>query len=404
MSKIFTSPRNKNTMKPQLPPIGIFSDQDLIEILEKEHAFTPKSDDSLSAVSRPKSTIITQLLSGIKLVEKYKSKNEPFIVSIKEYQQKKYEGLYYIQYSKLVEDHELTKALLIALSLPSTTEFKCECEYKYELGIELRVLKDCLESLREDERLIIFTGLQLTIIDYEKAKLFQDVTNKFISQLHQQLNHIDIKKQFANRKKSFQKVNKKCLRLINQLFDQHSKLLVIRMDFAYRRNPNLVQPIMHPEDVPSSKDDLLKLKKQIKNFLDNKRHNKNLSEILGYILRFEYGLDKGFHVHALFFLNGQKHREDITWAKIFRDYWEKITKQQGCTYICNMQKEKYRHCGIGLLHYADKEKRQNLQLVVNYICKTDQFFWFSNLAGARSFQISQLPKTQSSKAGRPRHN
>lgn len=61
----------------------------------------------------------------------------------------------------------------------------------------------------------------------------------------------------------------------------------------------------------------------------------------------------------------------------------------------------YRHCAIGMVHYADTTKLGYLYKTFDYICKTSQLFDFTNMKGARGFQLGEAPK-KTSNAGRPR--
>lgn len=384
-------------MKPKLPHYGTFTELDLIQLHEQENKLTPPSEDCPRILVRDTHYSHLILHAAAKVAMIYKHKNEEVIQSIQATQLRTHFA-YFLRWTAWANEQDICKALL--------TLFTQSFPAGYELAIELQVLKSHLEALSQDKYVIIHNGLQQHIFNENEAFLFRDTIHQFLSTLHQKLNTAAIKAKLVNRQNNFKKTNNKCLRLIDDLFQRHSKLLIIRMDFAYNRDESQFQPVIHLDEdkILLAKNDLKLLKKHIKNLLNNRRHNKQLSEILGYILRFEYGLDKGFHVHALFFLNGHKHREDITWGQLLSKYWKQITQQRGCTYICNMNKENYRHCGIGLIHCKEHEKRDNLRLIINYISKTDQFFWFSNLAAARSFQISQLPKAPRSKAGRPRHH
>jgi hypothetical protein len=66
-----------------------------------------------------------------------------------------------------------------------------------------------------------------------------------------------------------------------------------------------------------------------------------------------------------------------------------------------MQKHKYKDLAIGMLHHNDQQMLENLIKTFDYICKTDQYFMFTNMKAARSFQISRVVKKKSN-AGRPR--
>jgi hypothetical protein len=177
---------------------------------------------------------------------------------------------------------------------------------------------------------------------------------------------------------------------------------VVRLDFALKRDPETLLKNFYRIDEIHSKDDLAYLKKCIQKLLEMKRYNHILKEVIGYIFRFEYSVRTGFHVHCYLYFDGNKHRQDITLAQGIAEIWnEEITKGQGTTYICNMQKDSYRRCAIGMIHHSDKVKQEYLFQTFDYICKADQFFIFTNIKGARRFQSSEI-LGEKSKLGRPR--
>ena len=194
-----------------------------------------------------------------------------------------------------------------------------------------------------------------------------------------------------------------CRKAINQCRAKFSKLLVIRVDFAFKPPlenlahycPDELQHPFHSEDALQS------LKELIARLLSNKRHNKILNQIKGYILKFEHGLKKGFHVHALFFMDGNLHQNDGYFAHEITKYWKKLTNDQGCTYNCHMAKDKYKTLCIGMIDHTDTAKQKALDDCVQYFCKKEQYFMFNKLNSVRTIQISQPPQRRSN-AGRPR--
>lgn len=196
---------------------------------------------------------------------------------------------------------------------------------------------------------------------------------------------------------------KSCRKAINQCFAKFSKLLVIRVDFAFKPplenlTPYCPDELQHPFH---SENALQSLKELIAQLLRNRRHNKILNQIKGYILKFEHGLKKGFHVHALFFMDGNLHQNDGYFAHEITKYWKKLTNDQGCTYNCHMAKDKYKTLCIGMIDHTDTAKQKALDDCVQYFCKKEQYLMFNKLNSVRTIQISQPPQRRSN-AGRPR--
>lgn len=235
----------------------------------------------------------------------------------------------------------------------------------------------------------------------KSVKKYIALFNMFIERLIQHMQSASYKKKIRDRNTNKQVKKKSCVELLNHLIAKFAKVLVVRMDFSLKRAMETIlkhAPSMAP---PYSRHDLRALKSLMTKFKNNWRNNTLLNAIEGYIFQYEYSQATGFHVHAYFFFDGSKHQEDITIAQYISDYWQKITKNQGSCFICNMKKDQYRYCGIGMIHYSDLEKQSFLIKTFDYICKADQFFIFSELKNFKRFQRSKLP-TPKAKSGRTR--
>ena len=181
----------------------------------------------------------------------------------------------------------------------------------------------------------------------------------------------------------------KGMKLSNGLFEVRSKLLVMRVDFSLKADSGL------------SLEDLKNyMSKFLKKILVNKGE---LQEIEGYIWKLEYGVQKGYHYHFIFFMDGNKHFKDTYFAQMLGELWIEITENQGIFHNCNASKFKYRNLAIGCISHDDEEARQNLEIVMSYLSKTDQFLMEKTLKKYRVFGTStRLIKKSSS--GRPREN
>lgn len=235
----------------------------------------------------------------------------------------------------------------------------------------------------------------------ENVQEYTDLLNLFIERLSQHIQSAPYKKKIRDRNSTKKENKKACVELLNHLIAKFAKLLVIRMDFALKRDLKTILKHASAMGMPYSRNDLNHLKECMHRFKNNWRNNKLLNDIEGYIFQYEYSHATGFHIHSYLFLDGNKHREDISIAQYISDYWKKTTQNQGSTYICNMNKDQYKYCGIGLIHYSDTEKQSFLIKTFDYICKADQFFIFSALKNFKRFQRSALPEPKA-KSGRSR--
>lgn len=274
---------------------------------------------------------------------------------------------------------------------------------KYTICEEIRCFYEAVDLLESDVNLFgLFESINPQNLTYIQTRVKR--LNDFIKLIREQMNSKKVKFAIRNRVKNCESNFKSCRRLINGCFNTWGKLLVIRIDFGFKIPLDILNPSNHVSDLKSSfhsLDNLSILKEQMARFLNNRRHHSLLNKIKGYILKFEHGIKKGFHIHAIFFLNGNKHEKDGYFANEFTAYWDKLTNGKGCTYNCHMAKQKYKRIGIGMVRYTDTEKRAVLESCIQYLCKQDQYFMFSSLKGIKTVQISRVPSNHT-KVGRPR--
>jgi hypothetical protein len=74
-----------------------------------------------------------------------------------------------------------------------------------------------------------------------------------------------------------------------------------------------------------------------------------------------------------FFFDGEVHWRDGWLAKRLCAYWKSMTNGEGTSYPCNMNKNKYRSLGIGMIHRDDTQKRSVLLTCLAYVTKSEQY-------------------------------
>lgn len=183
--------------------------------------------------------------------------------------------------------------------------------------------------------------------------------NEVFREFQSTLKSPDYKKQVRAFEQGAQKNYRRAQQYIDSLYQRYSKLLVVRVDLSYKSG------ICHRVKAHHLRQHRQALYKAINS-------DPLFSHCVGYILKLEFGMEKGFHYHALFFFNGQKVRQDITLGKLIGELWqERITDMAGLYFNCNYQKERYRELGIGLLKRADEGSKKGLLNAVRYLCKAD---------------------------------
>ncbi|AYW92009.1 YagK/YfjJ domain-containing protein [Yersinia pseudotuberculosis] len=167
---------------------------------------------------------------------------------------------------------------------------------------------------------------------------------------------------------------------LDQLFKNHSKILMLRVDFAYRKDSHEFSC----QDIHGITADMVQLLIEIKNI-------KGLS---GYIWVLEQTQTHGLHIHAAFYLNGQiRSKVWPTFAEIC-NRWEVITRGEGYAHRCE-PKEHYFIRGEQIIDYRNHKGIAGMKYILSYLAKQNQ------KENGRVYGVSSLPER--SVRGRRRH-
>lgn len=176
-----------------------------------------------------------------------------------------------------------------------------------------------------------------------------------------------------------------CVNYLNAMFLKYSRLLAIRLDFSYGQ--------MFVISYEKACED-------ITHFLNNRRSNSLFSSCVGYIIKLEYTPRKGHHFHTIFLLDGSQSYRDNFLAEQYGKYWILITEGRGIFYNCNSQK--YLSPGVGMIHYSDRQKRDNLLKPLKYFMKLDQSLFVKTSPKCRTLWRGEMPVQKNNLVGRPR--
>jgi hypothetical protein len=196
----------------------------------------------------------------------------------------------------------------------------------------------------------------------------------------------------AKSNRAITKTEKSVRQYIEQLHDQNSKLLVLRVDLGYTKE--------HGKDMQ-----LADIKGDAKHLLDNRRSNPTLFEHqVGYIMKFENTPAKGPHIHALFLYDGQQVIKDAYLADQVGRYWrDKITDGKGVYHNCNRDKTVYDQCGIGMINHTETDKRTALmEKVIPYMLKPEQSIANIKETGDERSVTKGVITSRKNNVGRPR--
>ena len=193
------------------------------------------------------------------------------------------------------------------------------------------------------------------------------------------------RKQLRNLKRSVTRNRASLNRYVNTLFEQHAKILVIRVDLHYNRAVTSATAL-------DDRDRYLRVVKRRFDYL------------LGYIWKLEYGASRGFHYHMTFLFNGTKRQRDLVLGRLLGELWVALT-EDGSYHNCNARRDKYQSYnrdGLGNIPYSDLARRDNLLFALDYLTKHDEAVLAELPERYRTFGKMELPEW-SAVAGRPRH-
>jgi len=218
--------------------------------------------------------------------------------------------------------------------------------------------------------------------------------NKFVNAIRQGSKQEGFIKSTQHHIRNSNKNQKSLREFINRLFLHKSKLLVLRVDLAYKRDYGLgsENPITYEET-----------DRHRKAFINALRNDICKSSFVGYAWKLEYGLKTTFHYHFLIFLDASLVWRDITIAEHLGKHWEnEITGGKGRYWNCNVNKKMYRDCGLGEIPHNDLALRNDLEKAASYLIKADYVIRSAIPSNRRTFgKGADLPKVKSN-LGRPR--
>ncbi|MBU5412451.1 hypothetical protein [Serratia ureilytica] len=141
------------------------------------------------------------------------------------------------------------------------------------------------------------------------------------------------------------------------LFDRYSKLLMLRVDFAYRQ-----------DSLSFSFADEHQLASEMTYLMERCA---DIAGIVGSAWVMEYTERHRFHIHAAFYIDGQLHRKVWLFWEQIKHLWEIITEHEGYAHRCE-PKPFYRVRGERVVAASDVRGRKGMQYILSYMGKQGQ--------------------------------
>jgi hypothetical protein len=136
------------------------------------------------------------------------------------------------------------------------------------------------------------------------------------------------------------------------------------------------------------------------------RHVARTLPLKGFVWAIEFGERRKSRCHVLLLLDGNDVRADEIIAMRLGEHWRnEITVGLGGYWNCNGNKPYYEARGInalGMVTYADSQKRGHLDVTAMYLVKRDALVRLNIPGLGRTFGRGVMPTKAAFRTGRPR--
>lgn len=283
-------------------------------------------------------------------------------------------------------------------------------EDTYDLLLNLRQQKNIIQNHFALNTFSPYVNLFFDVANTAREKKYSNI--KFLEHLKKEVTSDKFRKEIQQKRKAISKNKQSLLRYIESLFEYRSSLLVLRIDFSYQKDSGgffttsdgkRIDLIFGTKSKELLEEWSIEVREQ-RNQLIKALKKKYKKDLVGYVWKLEYGADKAFHYHMIFFLDESNHRQDVKIAQFIGEIWKhEITNGKGIYWNCNAKKKHFEKNGriaTGKIKHNDQELRENLNIMASYLTKPDYFVKLTLSDGSRTFGKGVKPKKI--KSGRPR--
>ncbi len=236
-----------------------------------------------------------------------------------------------------------------------------------------------------------FGSLPPNIVHPATGKTYAELFNELIDEIRKACRSAWYTTKRRYRKGRVKDNESRALAFEEKMFGWQSRHLVIVLHLGY-----LAQ---HRGEVTEQM-----LREHRNRFFNNRRNNRLLNGIKGYIWVIEQGRQSGLHMHVILFYTA-KYRHDILIAKWLGEYWNRVaTRGMGQYWNGNARKKFYEQHGYGdgtgTIDRTNVKKRTALRKTIRYFTKDEQELLSKSGERVHTFETSQVPKKGN--RGRPR--
>ena len=225
-------------------------------------------------------------------------------------------------------------------------------EQTYQVLLNLKKQKDIIQNHFALNTFSPYVNLFFDIANISKEKKYSNL--EFLEHLKRGVAADSFKKEVQQKRKAISKNKNSLLRYIESLFEYRSRLLVLRIDFSYQKDAGGFFTTSDGQRIDllfgvKNKDLLekwsIEVREQRKQLIKNLK-KKYKKDLVGYVWKLEYGADKAFHYHMIFFLDESHHRQDVKIAESIGEMWKhEIAQGKGIYWNCNAKKKHFEKNG-----------------------------------------------------------
>ncbi|MDU4353933.1 inovirus-type Gp2 protein [Phytobacter diazotrophicus] len=146
-------------------------------------------------------------------------------------------------------------------------------------------------------------------------------------------------------------------RHVDNLFIRYSKLILLRIDFAYRKH----SPEFTRQDIHGLCADMVQLENRLA----------DIRGIAGYVWVAEYGAEHLYHVHCAIFINAQLRNKAWPVFQEIEEQWKNITDNEGYAHRCTPQPH-YKVRSEEMIRHDNKTGIDAMKYILSYMAKIEQ--------------------------------
>lgn len=248
-----------------------------------------------------------------------------------------------------------------------------------------------VKPLYEGRRLHPYLAVGLPVIaEYEQRiqraaevdhALLHHLMSEMVHAIRTQCASRNIKAEVDNFPRNAHAKLARALRYVLSLFEQRSRLLILRVDLYVRAGS---RGWSYSDEADAA----------FEKFACDLARSKIVPDVVGWMSAREDGIERGRHYHVWVAVDGHEHHAGASLTKMLGEYWahECVGSGEVASYFnCFALAKQYQHLGIGMVRCDDADKLLGLYYAIRYLFK-DEVMLVPNSGRPRNFRRGLVDK------------